>query len=92
MFVGIEQQHPVVAGQVDGALLLRAVALEAACTDDVRAMARAISRVASVEPESSTTSSSQNARLARHASSVAALLNVVTTPDNGARTPARVMR
>src|SRR5262245_25070589 len=45
----------------------------------------AISTVASALPESSTTRSSANAMLVKQRSSVAALLNVVTTADNASR-------
>src|SRR5690348_5567692 len=43
----------------------------------------AISTVSSVEPESTTTISSANARLSRHASSVAAALRVIRTAETG---------
>src|SRR6478736_2679830 len=45
----------------------------------------AISTVASVEPESSTTISSAQSTAARQRSSVSALLNVMTTTDSGSR-------
>src|ERR1700754_4947381 len=49
-----------------------------------------MSRVASVEPESSTSMSSAKRTEARQASMVSALLNVVTTTESGSRVIARL--
>ena len=80
--VGVEAQHPVVARLLDRELLLAAEA-EPFLLHHARALARRELGVPSVEPESTITISSANARLSRQGSSTAAALRVMRTAESG---------